>query len=77
MQGSNKTIRKSGRADGAQPRIVGIECELITVEPLLSGQPLSGQLLKSQSYCQYNTVNKAPFKRPPLLSDRVHLSAVP
>ena len=48
-----------------------------TVEPLLSGHPLSGQLLKSRNYCQYNTVNKTPFKRPPLLSDRGHFSAVP
>ncbi len=48
-----------------------------TVEPLLSGHPLSGQLLKSRKYCQYNTVNKTPFKRPPLLSGRGHLSAVP
>ena len=54
-----------------------------TVEPLLSGHQLSGhpllsgQLLKSRSYCQYNTVNKTPFKRPPLLSDRGHFSAVP
>ena len=30
-----------------------------TVEPLFSGQ-----LLKSRNYCQYNTVNKTPFKRP-------------
>ena len=49
-----------------------------TVEPLLSGHPLlSGQLLKSRNYCQYNTVNKTPFKRSPLLSDRGHFSAVP
>ena len=54
-----------------------------TVEPLLSGHPLSGhpllsgQLLKSRNYCQYNTVNKTPFKRPPLLSDRGYFSAVP
>ena len=54
-----------------------------TVEPLFSGHPLSGhpplsgQLLKSQNYFQYNTVNKIPFKRPPLLRGRGHLSAVP
>ena len=29
---------------------------------------LSGQLLKSRNYCQYNTVNKTLFKRPPLLT---------
>ena len=34
-----------------------------TVEPLLSGHLLSGQLSKSRIYCQYNTVNK------PLLRD--------
>ena len=37
---------------------------------------LSSQLLKSRNNCQYNTVNKTPFKWPSLLSDRGHLSAV-
>ena len=45
---------------------------------LLSGHPLlSGQLSKSQNYCQYNTVNKTPVKRPPLLSGRGHLFGGP
>ena len=49
-----------------------------TVESLLSGHPLlSGQLLKSRKYFQYNTVNKTPFERPPLLSSRGHLFVVP
>ena len=54
-----------------------------TVEPLLSGHPLSGhpllsgQLSKSRNYCRWNTINKTSIKRPPLLSDRGHLFAVP
>ena len=49
-----------------------------TVEPLLSGHPLlGGQLSKSQNYSQHNTVNKIFIKRPPLLSGRGHLLAVP
>ena len=50
-----------------------------TAEPLLSDHPqLSGQLSKFQNYCQYNTVNKTPVKRPiydePLLSGQPLLS---
>ena len=54
-----------------------------TVEPLLSGHLLSGhpllsgQLSKSRNFCQLNTVNITPVKRPPLLSSRGHLLAVP
>ena len=56
-----------------------ISCLLITILDLTNTvKPLlSGQLLKSRNYCQYNTVNKTPFKRLPLLNDRGLLSAVP
>ena len=37
----------------------------ITVEPLLSGHLLRGQLSKSRNYFQLNTISKTPIKRPP------------
>ena len=47
---------------------------IYTVEPVLSGHPLSGhprlggQLSKSRMYSRYDTVNKTLIWRPPLLS---------
>ena len=59
-----------------------------TVEPLLSGPPLSGpplsghtllngQMSKSQEYLLYIIKDTTSIKRPPLLSGRGHLRAVP
>ena len=50
-----------------------------TVEPLLSGPPLSGhtllngQMSKSQEYLLYIFKDSTSIKRPPLLSGRGHL----
>ena len=53
-----------------------------TVEPLLSGPPLSGhpllngQMSKSQKYLLYIIKDTTSIKRPPLLSGHGHLRAV-
>jgi hypothetical protein len=49
-----------------------------TVEPLLSGTPLSGHPLlkghisKSRIFCNKNNINYPSIKRPPLLGGRGH-----
>ena len=54
-----------------------------TVEPLLSGPPLSGQPLlnghisKSRNFCNTNTINYPSIKQPPLLSGRGHPKSGP
>jgi hypothetical protein len=54
-----------------------------TVEPLLSGPPLSGHPLlnshisKSRNFCNTNTINYPSIKRPPLLSGRGHPKSGP
>ena len=54
-----------------------------TVEPPLSGPPLSGhtllngQMSKSQEYLLYIIKDTTSVKRPPLLSGRGHLRAAP
>ena len=54
-----------------------------TVEPLLSGPPLSGhtllngQLSKSRKYLLYINKETTSIQRPPLLSGRGHLPTVP
>jgi hypothetical protein len=54
-----------------------------TVEPLLSGPPLSGHPLlnghisKSRHFCNTNTINYPYIKRPPLLRGRGHPKSGP
>ena len=61
----------------------GKQGEFNTVEPLLSGPPLSGhpllngQMPKSQKYLLYIIKDTTSIKRPPLLSGHGHLRAVP
>ena len=56
---------------------------MYTVEPLLSGPPLSGHPLlnghisKSRNFCNTNTINYPSIKRPPLLSGRGHPKSGP
>ena len=57
--------------------------DISTVEPPLSGPPLSGHTLlnghlsKSQKYLLYINKQTTSIKRPPLLSGRGHLPTVP
>ena len=65
------------------PDPYGQDINLNTVEPLLSGPPLSGhpllngQISKSQKYLLYIIKDTTSIKRPPLLSGHGHLRAVP
>ena len=60
-----------------------VNLQQTTVEPLLSGPPLSGHTLlngqtsKSQEYLLYIIKDTTSIKRPPLFSGRGHLRAVP